>query len=39
MAYDRKGSVAQKKEEKTLDISLAAWHQDELNGGKTPVVK
>jgi hypothetical protein len=34
--YDRKGSVAKNI---SCDESQGAWHQDELIGGKTPVVK
>jgi hypothetical protein len=34
--YDHKGSVAKKTSGRE---SQAAWHQDELIGGKLPVVK
>jgi hypothetical protein len=34
--YDRKGSVDGKKK---LFMSQGAWRQDELIGGKPPVVK
>jgi hypothetical protein len=34
--YDRKGSVAKKIHGRELQ---RAWHQDELIGGKPPVVK
>jgi hypothetical protein len=35
--YDSKGSVAKKT--KSLVMSQGAWRQDELIGGKPPVVK
>jgi hypothetical protein len=36
--YDRKGSV-EKKQQKKRRESQEAWRQDELIGGKPPVVK
>jgi hypothetical protein len=37
--YDRKGSVAKKKKKKTGREPQEAWRQEELIGGKPPVVK
>jgi hypothetical protein len=34
--YDRKGSVAEKNSGR---VPQRAWHQDELIGGKPPVIK
>jgi hypothetical protein len=38
--HDHKGSVAKKKKKKKIDReSEGAWRQDELIGGKPPVIK
>jgi hypothetical protein len=39
MDYDRKGSVEKKKKKKSEREHQGAWRQDELIGGKPPVVK
>jgi hypothetical protein len=37
--YERNGSVAKKIKNKTGRESQGAWRQDEMIGGKSPVVK